>query len=276
MSDDKGLWPTSDQPTPEPKWSGGEDEPRRIAARVVAIVVLLVVLFGGGFALVRWGINGGSSSSSESSSSAPAPPKDAGSSVLPSLVLQPADVGPTYSVRALVRGDQLRGATTATLDLCNGKFPSEALRTARLQDAVLDAQANELLSTEAVLYKNSSAASQALNELKSVAAACPSTPVRSPVGEPTVTTKFNAAPDAGWPATPNVEREAFSFTTTDPTGKSFPGAAVYLRRGRALVGIYFAQPDMAQPAIAGQATVQGVSTLFASRLAQLPTSVGGS
>src|SRR5262249_22975251 len=137
-----------------------------------------------GFALVRWGINGGSSSSrGKSSSSAPAPPRDAARSALPSVVLQPGDVGPSYSGRALGRGDQLRGQTTATLDLCNGKFPSEALRTARLQDALIDAQMNELLSTEAVLYKNSSASAQAFSELKRVAAACPSTPVPSPVGE---------------------------------------------------------------------------------------------
>ena len=41
------------------------------------------------------------------------------------------------------------------------------------------------------------------------------------------------------------------------------------------MGIYFAQPDMAQPAVAGQTSIQGIVTLFASRLAQLPASVVG-
>lgn len=161
----------SDDPAAEPRWSGDPTAPRPLAPRVLAFVVVFAVLFGGGFALVRWGINGGSSSSSSSSSgrrsssttTLPAPPPDAGSSALPSLVLQPGDVDPTLSVRALARGDQVRGQNTATLDLCNGKFPSETLRTARLQDALLDGQSNELLSTEAVLYKDPSATAQAFS-----------------------------------------------------------------------------------------------------------------
>jgi len=266
----------SDQWETGPQWGAAESESRRLGPRVLAVGFLLVVLFGGGFALVRWGINGGSSSSSSrSSSTTPAPPKDAASSALPAIVLQPSDVDPTFSVRVLVRGDQLRGQTTATLDLCNGKFPSEAHRTARLQDALLDAQGTELLSTEAVLYSNPSATAQAFSELTRVAASCPGTPVASPVGEPKVTTKFNPAPDAGWASVPSVERQAYSFTTTDSTGKSFPGLAVYLRHGRALMGIYFAQPAAAQPAIGGQTTIEGIVTLFANRLAQLPTSVVG-
>jgi hypothetical protein len=260
--------------TGEPQWSTDDTEGRRLWPRVLAFAFLFVVLFGGGFALVRWGIDGGSSSSHESSP-APAPPKDAASAALPALLVQQGDVPPGFSVRVLVRGDQVRGQTTSTLDLCNGKFPSEALRTARLQDALLDGQGMEQLSTEAVLYKNSAATEQALNELKKVVAGCPRTPVASPVGEPTVTTKFDAAPDAGWPSVPAVDRQAYSFTTTDQSGKSIPGVAVYLRRGRALMGIYFAQPAMAQPAISGQTTVPGIVNLFASRLAQLPASVVG-
>jgi hypothetical protein len=260
--------------TGEPQWSTDESEGRRAWPRVLAFVFLFVVLFGGGFALVRWGINGGSSSS-QKSSSAPAPPPDAASAALPPLVVQQGDVPPGFSVRVLVRGDQVRGQTTATLDLCNGKFPSEALRTSRLQDALLDGQGMEQLSTEAVLYKNSAATEQAFNELKKVVASCPGTPVASPVGEPTVTTKFDPGPDAAWPSVPTVDRLAYSFTTTDQSGKSFPGVAVYLRRGRALMGIYFAQPAMAQPAISGQTTIPGIVNLFATRLAQLPASVVG-
>jgi hypothetical protein len=266
---------SDEQPSAEPQWSGDPTAPRSIALRVIAFVVVFAVLFGGGFALVRWGINGGSSSSTTHRSSSPPPPKDAASSVLPPLVLQQSDVDPTLSVRLLNRGDQIRGQTTATLDVCNGKFPSEALRTARLQDALVDAQSNELLSTEAVLYKDASATAQAFSELRSVAAKCPASPVSSPVGEPTVTTKFNPAPDAGWASVPTVDRQAYSFTTTDQSGKSFPGVAVYLRHGRALMGIYFAQPNGAQPAVQGQTTIEGIVTVFANRLAQLPTSIVG-
>jgi len=260
--------------TGEPQWSTEESEGRRLWPRVLAFAFLFVVLFGGGFALVRWGINGGSSSAHQGSS-APAPPKDAASAALPALVLQQGDVPPGFSVRVLVRGDQIRGQTTSTLDLCNGKFPSEALRAARLQDALLDGQGMEQLSTEAVLYKDPAATEQALNELKKVVASCPSKPVASPVGEPTVTTKFDPAPDAAWASVPTVDRQAYSFTTTDQSGKSFPGLAVYLRRGRALIGLYFAQPATAQPAISGQTTIPGIVNLFATRLAQLPAPVVG-
>lgn len=72
-----------------------------------------------------------------------------------------------------------------------------------------------------------------------------------------------------------MDRLAFSFTTTDQSGKSFPGLAVYLRRGRALMGIYFAQPAATPPAVKGQTSIEGIVTLFANRLAALPASVVG-
>jgi hypothetical protein len=48
---------------------------------------------------------------------------------------------------------------------------------------------------------------------------------------------------------------------------------VYLRRGRALMGVYFAQPDGSQIAVADKTTVAGIVGVFESRMANLPASV---
>jgi hypothetical protein len=89
------------------------------------------------------------------------------------------------------------------------------------------------------------------------------------VGEPTVTTHFGPAPDAGWPQVSGVDRLAFSFDVTDASGETTHSVAVFLRRGRALLGVYFSRPD-APPSVQGRTTLPDVVTLFANRLAKLP------
>ena len=148
------------------------------------------------------------------------------------------------SLVVIPRGTSVTDAPT--LDLCNATYPSESERKARLQLAAVDQQGNVAISTESVLYANAAATEQAFTELAKAAATCPSTPVASPAGEATTTTKFNPAPDGTWPQVTGVERRAFDFTTTDDTGQAQRSVAVYLRRGRALMGIYFPQPDSAQ------------------------------
>lgn len=187
---------------------------------------------------------------------------------LAGLVVQPRDTTSALTVRGLAGGNQVVGQPT--LDLCNGSFPSESLRVARLQDVALDGAGQPVLSTEAVEYRDAAATAQAFSELKRVAATCPSVPVESPTGEPTVTTKFGPRPDRNWPETPSVNRVAFSFTTADASGQSHPSIAVYLRRGRLLLGVYFSQPDGAQPAINGRTTIEGIVNDFAVRLAKAP------
>ncbi len=241
--------------------------------RWVVGVVVLAVLFAGGIAVGRWAIGTSSTTAagrgSPSTSTGPPAPADPDASVLSGLVVQQADVGSTFNVQLLAGGNQVAGQPT--LDLCNGTFPSESNRTARLQDVALDSQGNGRLSTEAVLYSTAAESTQAFSELKTVAAKCPKSRVVSPVGEPTVTTHFSAAPDAAWPQTSTVDRLAFSFTTTGQSGQAQPSIAVYLRRGRALMGIYFPQPNT-QPTISGQTTIAGIVNVFATRLAQLPAS----
>lgn len=203
----------------------------------------------------------------------PTAPSDPSAFALESLVVQPGDVAASSIVTLLPGGD---GLTQPTLDLCNGTFPSEDRRTARLQNMAIDDQGSSTLSTEAVLYADSAGAMQALTELKAAAAACPSTPVPGPSGAGGPTTRINGAPDGDWPQTATVNRLAFDLTTTDWSGQATRIVAVYLQRGRALLGVYFYEPDGPQDEVAGQTTMAGIVGVFATRLADLPSSVVGS
>jgi hypothetical protein len=239
---------------------------------VIAVVLVGVIGFGLG-ALTR--DDDSDNAASPATPRTPAPssaptPTGPGASVLSQIVVRQADLPPTYGVALITNGNLVDG--TVTLDLCNGTFASESLRTRRLQVVAADTQGDVPLSTEAVLYQSPDATRQAFAELASVAAKCPNTPVRSPSGGNTLTTKFDAPPDGAWAQVPNVDRVAYSFTTTDANGASAKSMAVYLKRGRALLGLYFPDPSLPIPPIAGQTTVQGIVNLFATRLAQLPES----
>jgi hypothetical protein len=199
---------------------------------------------------------------------APRVPADPNENVLGSLILRQSEVPTTDTVQLLQHGADL---TIATLDLCNGTYPSEVLRTARRQVALTDAGSLLQMSTEAVLYRDVKAGEQAFGELQSVAAACPSTPVVSPANEDTATTVFRPAPDKKWVRTPSVERLAYDFVATSAsTGLPQHSVAVYLRRGRALIGLYFSNPDAPQHRVAGRSTIAGIVGLFESRLAAVP------
>ena len=195
---------------------------------------------------------------------------DPSAPLLQRLVVRQPDVQPTNTVQLLDGGNQVTGQTT--LDLCNGRYPSEALRSARLQVVEYDGGGSGVLSTEAVLYRHGSDAAQAMSEVRSVAAGCPNGPVVSPVGEPTTTTRFQAAPDASWPQVSGVTRQAYAFTTTDSLGVSEAHVAVYLQRGRVLEGVYFPAPEGRQPAVNGQTTIAAITHIFEERIAALPAS----
>jgi hypothetical protein len=193
------------------------------------------------------------------------------SSDLSKVGLRQTDLASSISLTLIPGGNRVSGGPT--LDLCNGTYASESQRKTRLQLAAVDAQDNTTLSTEAVQYVDAAATQQAFAELREVAAKCPSTPVQSPVGETTVTTKFNPAPDGSWPQVASVDRQGYDFVTTNASGQTQRSVAVYLRRGRVLMGIYFPQPDGTQSAVAGQTTIAGIVNVFANRMAQLPDSV---
>ena len=266
---------TVDVPPPPPPKKPGMTVPRWLVAVVVAVIVLAGAIgFGLGASMRN---DRGSSNASaptglnpSSNRATPIVPSP-NSSVLALLIVRTADVPSPLGVQLLPDGNIVAGQPT--LELCNGTFPSESLRTERLQVAAVDTKGDAVLSTEAVLYISPAAAMQAFSELTTVAASCADVPLASPVGDPTVTTLSGIAPDAAWPQTPTVDRLAYSLTATNQTGRSQNSVAVYLRRGRALLGVYFPMSDGAQASIVGQTTIPDIVTLFANRLARVPDSV---
>ncbi|MHB8466176.1 MAG: hypothetical protein ACYDH6_16155 [Acidimicrobiales bacterium] len=189
--------------------------------------------------------------------------------VLRQLGVRQVDVSAGTVVQLQPNGDQVLGETT--LDLCNGTFPSESRRVARRQVLVGTLGSLPVFSTEAVFYDDTAGTAQAFAEIGSVAAKCPSTAVPSPAGGDALSTKFNAAPDRSWAQTPTVERLAYDFMATGPSGTE-RDVVVYLRRGRVLMGVYFRQPDH-PPTIDGKTSIADIASTFASRLAKLPASI---
>jgi hypothetical protein len=196
---------------------------------------------------------------------------DPHATALDNLVVRQSDVPVIDTVDPVPNGNEVQGQ--ATLDLCNGTFPSEGARTARRQVEVFDSLGNAPFSTEAVLYEHTPDGAQAFAELQHVAKDCPSTPVVSPVGEPTVLTLFGAKPDDGWDHTTGVDRLAYDVTTTRDTGDTSHAVVVYLRRGRALMGLYFNEPGATQVAVNGETTIQDIVHVFEQRMAALPSNV---
>jgi hypothetical protein len=188
-----------------------------------------------------------------------------------SLGVQQEDVPDGYSVVPITDGDRVEGSIT--LDLCSATFPSEQLRTARRQVAVADARFQTWLSTEAVLYESPAATEQVFAELRSAQARCPSTFVAPPNSDVTpLKTVFNPAPDGRWPQTPGVDRLAFDLAISDEQGRSLRTVAVYLRRGRVLLGVYFPRPEQPQLEVDGRSTIDTIAGRFAQRLSRLPAS----
>jgi hypothetical protein len=186
-----------------------------------------------------------------------------------------SDVPAIDIVDTVPNGNAVQGEPT--LDLCNGTFASEAARTARNQVEVFDSLGNAPFSTEAVLYGHAANGEQAFSELRNVAHDCPSTPVVSPVGEPTTLTLFGANPDGGWDHTAGVDRLAYDVTTTrNDTGDTSHAVVVYLRRGRVLMGLYFNEPDGTQVAVNGETTIQDIEQVFEKRMAAVPSNVANS
>jgi hypothetical protein len=234
---------------------------------VVALVVMMLIAGVVGYAVTRQLRSGEDFTRAITN---PSPAGDPDESALGDLNVQQSDVTARYIVTLIPGGDSVAGAT---LDLCNATFPSERLRTARRQVAAFDTLGSVTLSTEAVLYRRPADAAQAFTELRSLTRTCPNRPVPSPTGGRTVTTTLGAAPDRSWAPFTNVERLAFDINTTDQSGQRDHSVAVYLRRGRVLMGVYFATAAASQPIVAGETSLAGISRVFASRIAELPTSV---
>jgi hypothetical protein len=269
-----GRWgfptpPAAPPPAPPP-------QPRRRSALwsplLLVAIALAVLAFAGGFAAVsiadRHDGNKATAQPAPTFTPSPVTPSasDPSAHYLPSVGIQQADVDQSIVVQLVPDGATLNDPT---LDLCQANFPSESLRTARFQRVAIDVQSTTPVQTEAVLYKDTAAATQAMSELTKAKDTCPSTP-RTDVRGDSVTTRFNPAPGAQWAAPPaGIDRLAFDFTETDSTGASSHFVEAFLRRGRALLGVYFALDDP-PITVAGQTSTDRIVNVFAQRLAQLP------
>jgi len=200
--------------------------------------------------------------------SGPRAPRSADQQILMAVGLGPSDVGPGYVVSLLDEGDQL---TQPTLDFCGLRFASEADREARRQVAASDSSGLAALSTEAVLYRDQAGAAQAMGELRGMRGRCPSGPVQSPaIGEPSLVWRVRDASTEGWPSPGAVDRVAFDVSVGRPGEDPIHQVVVYLRRGRLLLGIYFASADGSQVEVHGDSTISGTVGLFQQRVAALP------
>jgi hypothetical protein len=182
---------------------------------------------------------GGTAASTSSSSSSTAVASASGSAqdVLRTVALKSDDLPANATLKLLEDGDQVAGQVT--LDLCGASFPSEHLRTARLQQVAKDASGVTVVNDENVMYQSAEGAVQALTELRKTISACdPSKFMHSHVSD---------VPDLRYELIPIAEAElagltrdhvAFTAKLTAQNGQTATEALVYQRRGAVLVGVY--------------------------------------
>lgn len=104
-------------------------------------------------------------------------PAPGDSALLGKVVLKASQVGAGYVLSQIPGGQQVQGERT--LDFCSLNYPSESLRTARLQVAYTKKGAAFKASNEVVTYKPGGAR-QALREVTHAVANCPNGTVKNP------------------------------------------------------------------------------------------------
>jgi hypothetical protein len=165
---------------------------------------------------------------------APSPPN------VTKMVLTPAQVGDGYVV--LQRRDGVGITNTVTMNLCGTKgYPSENMRTARLQVDYLKQNSTLGLSNEVVAYKKGGAA-QAMTEAEQHATSCPGKAIKTDPALPALRFQFTRIKGSnllkGYLAfkvrvTGTVKRKKVDETSY----------AVYQRFGDVLSGTYSFGPD---------------------------------
>jgi hypothetical protein len=156
------------------------------------------------------------------------------------MVLTPAQVGDGYVL--VQRRDGVGVTNTVTMNLCgNAGYPSEKLRTARLQVDYLKRNATIGLSNEVVAYKKGGAA-QAIREAAQHASSCPRTPIATDPTLPPLRFSFTRIKAA------NLLKGYLALkirVTGTVKGKKVDETsyAVYQRVGDVLSGTYSFGPD---------------------------------
>jgi hypothetical protein len=149
------------------------------------------------------------------------------------VVLTGAQVGHGYKLAAFPGGSSFIGEPT--LDLCAGSYPSETLRTGRLQVEYTHPKKTVSVSNEVVTYV-SGGAKEALAEVTKVARSCATKPVVMKTSGVTVVYKTKPLHDPRLPGALSVkivEKQSKGRQHLTETG-----VAVYQVRGNTLSGIY--------------------------------------
>jgi hypothetical protein len=197
-----------------------------MARRRVPSVLLVVVLAG-------CTSHGTSAANNQPSPIAPSrtAPALTDDQLVASLVIPAAGLGAGTTSAPLPGGDQVAGEVT--LDVCGGKFPSEALRTARRQ-VQYAVRGKPAASQEVVTYRTGGVA-QAMREVGHAIATCPHHPVASPVaGVPPLTYTLTRLPHrAPWPAT----TQAYRVQATDGHQVQV-SIGIFMWNGHVFTGIY--------------------------------------
>jgi hypothetical protein len=149
-------------------------------------------------------------------------------------VLTGAQIGPGYKLKPYPAGDSFIG--TVTLDLCAASYPSESMRTGRLQVGYSHPAKSVGVSNEVVTYAKGGA-QLALGEIRAVAASCARKHVvREQSG---VTTTYRVSLVKAANLLPGSV--AVRVTTTSTDGKRHAtqaGIAIYQVKGNTFSGVY--------------------------------------
>ncbi len=150
------------------------------------------------------------------------------------IVLTGSQVGSGYKLEAYPFGNSIIGE--ATLDLCGASYPSEILRTGRLQVRYAHSGKSLTVSNEVVTYVPGGA-KEALKEVTEVANACAKKPAVLKQAGVTETYKVSLLKDARVPAGAIAVRIEIEVSK----GKKHTtqtGVAVYQVKGNTLSGLY--------------------------------------
>jgi hypothetical protein len=157
--------------------------------------------------------------------------------ILNRIRLTAAQVGPGYLLRVVPDGRCVgASADCATLDLCAAAYPSERLRTARLQVGYSHAGKASPLSNEVVTYRPGGAA-QGLRELVRAVDNCPKGPVKGPLPGLKLTYRFSRVTDSNLLPGYVALRLRLTGTAKGET-HSVTGFAVYQVKGDVLSAVY--------------------------------------
>jgi hypothetical protein len=174
------------------------------------------------------------------------PAATAASAPVTKIALTAAEVGPGYVRHTIPGGNQVQGQVT--LDMCGGGYPSEALRTARLQVGFAPpAGAKAQVSNEVVSYAGAGA-QQALREVRRHIATCPKTPVPMPeASAPPLRFSFTKLAVSG--LLPGAVAVVVRISATVNGRKlSETSVAIYQVKGTILSGVYTAKGPLAEQA----------------------------